>query len=315
MPEQSAGMLKFTTKPLAKRGHHRVFTRFAMIWVLCASLYVLWEAHRYIGLYALLAEWQYNNFGHHLPALSFALLLTLFASPAAGILIALRALERRRRPSGPSHEVAIEMSSSIAQLLIAIAGGLAGAALATLCYTQFLPRVEKPDRRIALGSPQSLDPVPGNVLLDGEILYERTAAFAQELLIKTRGIRFAPMVAPGSNSKVLRYFIELPSTERSARVEGDAEQPRAGVLIRNSLPGSIVRLYRYAGFEVQPPYYVLYISSATIRAPYYVAAAQLAIVALLAFIAALIQRRHVRRLALAGAGQEDAKQITPTGRP
>jgi hypothetical protein len=297
MPEHSAGLLDFRTKPLAERGYHWVFTRVAILWVLSASLYVLWEAHRYIGLYALLAEWQYDNFGHHLPALSFALLLALFASPAAGLLVALRAIDRRRFASRSFYQATIGMSSSFAQILMVFAIGLAGAAVATLCYTQFLPRVAQPERRIALGSPHSFNPAPGNVSLEGEILYDRTAAFAQDLVVTTRGIRFAPMVPTGSNSKALRYFVELPSTEQSARVKEDARQPRAGVLMRNSLPGSIVRLYRYAGFEVQPPYYVLYISSATIRAPYYVAAAQLAVVALLAFVAALIQRRYVRRLA------------------
>jgi hypothetical protein len=102
------------------------------------------------------------------------------------------------------------------------------------------------------------------------------------------------MVAPGSTDQRIRYFVELLPRE-FGRPQATINN-RTGVLLRNHLPGSIIRLYRYAGYEVTPPVYTLYISSMTLRWPYYVTAIQLTLAALIALLAAFLQHRHLRRI-------------------
>lgn len=275
------------------RGRRVVVARLLMLWVFVVAVYFLWEADRYRGLYALLAEFQFNYLGQHWPVLTFALLLIVFGSPAAWLLRTRKPGEVVPGADGPRE--GMKVSANFRRVLFAFSGGLAGAAAITFLWTLTLPRVSPPEETIAIGSPQSASPKAGPVTLQGEILYRRTSAFAQFMLVKRRGVRFAPIVAPGSKDGNIRYFIELLPDDRPPPTDAQQAQVsiRSGVLMRNNLPGSIVRLYRYAGYRVERPFYVLYASSTTIRWPYYVTGAQLALAALVTLIAALVQHRHV----------------------
>ncbi|HEU0066660.1 MAG TPA: hypothetical protein VFQ57_05405 [Sphingomonas sp.] len=283
----------FTFRRRSRLGRRVVVARLLMIWVFIVSLFFLWEADRYTGLYALLAEWQFNRFGHYLPILTFALLVIVFGSPAAWLLRARRHADRRDMADRHGREAAVRTSANFRRTLFGFSGGLAGAALVTLLFALTLPRMSTPRAIVSVGGPQSAKPRLGPVVLRGQILYTRTSAFAQNLLIAARGVRFAPIVAQGDAGVKLRYFVELLPGDYGPVRTVPLSSVRSGVLMRNSLPGSIVRLYRYAGYDVETPYYVLYESTRTLRWPYYLTAAQLAIAALIAFIMALFQHRHV----------------------
>jgi hypothetical protein len=260
--------------------------------VFFVTVFILWKAYTYTGIYAVLAEWQYDNLGHHLPSLSFILMLALFTSPAVLMLLIRRRLHKPGQAS--KQAVAAVADSRSARVFIALAGGLAGAALVTFCFAARLPEVGEPDQIIQIGRTGSLTPREGNVELKGDVLYDRTSVFAQDMLVTTRGIRFAPMIAAGATADDVRYFVELLPVERSGRGVRRFTQARKGYLYSDKLPGSILRLYRYAGYRVPAPHYVLYATTATIRGPYFVTAAQLAFIALLSMVAALMQHRYAR---------------------
>lgn len=292
-----------------RKSRRVVVARFMAVWVFVVLLYFLWEASTYRGLYALLSEWQFEQFGHYLPVLTFAFLAILFGSPAAWLFRARRRADSRILTDRTGREAAIQTGSNFRRILFAFAGGLAGAALVTLFWTLTLPRITPPHRTITVGAPDSVAPKPGAAILRGRIVYTRTAAFAQDLWITRRGVRFAPVLSAVGNEKprTIRYFVELlPTDVPDPRLDNldNAVLSRSGVLFADALPGSIVRLYRYAGYTVESPYYVLYASGRTIRWPYYVTAAQLATAALIMFLAGLFQHGHLRR-----ASREDAPEI------
>ncbi|SEN61152.1 hypothetical protein SAMN05192583_3146 [Sphingomonas gellani] len=271
-----------------------VVGRLLMAWVLVVSLYFLWEADHYSGLYAWFAEWQFDLFGQYLPVLTYALLVIGFGWPAAWLLRARRRADRREL-SG--REAVVYTSSNFRRVLFAFAGGLAGAALVVLLWTLTLPRVAPPRQVVEVGSSLAGDPAEGPVILRGRIDYARTSALAEDLLVTTKGMRFAPMFgSSGDDGRQIRYFVELLPSDLGRPRTVPTRSVRAGVLVRNRLPGSIVRLYRYAGYTVEKPFYVLFASNASIRRPYIVTAVQLALAALIALVAALFQHRHVRRI-------------------
>jgi hypothetical protein len=273
-----------------------VVARLLGLWVFLVLLYFLWEASEYRGLYALLSEWQFEQFGHYLPVLTFAFLAILFGSPAAWLFRARRRADRPVLGDRTGRAAAIATGSNFRRILFAFSGGLLGAALVTLLWTLTLPRMAPTTRIITVGAPDSIAPARGPATLRGHILYTRTAAFAQDLWITRRGVRFAPVLAAAGQERprTIRYFVELlPTDVPDPRME-QAVLERSGVLLRDALPGSIVRLYRYAGYTVESPYHVLYASGRTIRWPYYVTAVQLAVAALILFLAGLFQHGHLR---------------------
>lgn len=290
----------------AKRPKRVVVARVLAVWVFIVLIYFLWEASTYRGLYALLSEWQFEQFGHYLPILTFAFLALLFGSPAAWLFRARRRADSPVLADRTGHEAAIVTGSNFRRILFAFAGGLAGAALVTLLWTLTLPRMTPPQRTITVGAPDSIDPPRGPATIRGRIVYTRTAAFAQDLWITRRGVRFAPVLSATGDERprTIRYFVELlPTDQPDPRVDMDrAVLARSGVLLRDALPGSIVRLYRYAGYTVESPYHVLYASSRTLRWPYYVTAIQLAVAALILLLAGLFQHGHVRHVARQGDG-------------
>ena len=259
-------------------------------WLVVVTLYFLWEAATYHGLYALLAEWQFDTFGRYLPILTLALPILVFGSPA---LLMLRSRRRDDMAASPAtRRQAVALGSGFRRVLFVTASVLGVAALATFVWALFLPTMATPTRNIVLGTPASVAPAEGPAFVKGQILYKRTAAFNQNLLFMQRGVRFAPIVVPGQSVPSIQYFVELPpSTSTNPQVPSAT---RAGVLMRSHLPGSIVQLYRYAGYHISKPYYLLYASEQTMRWPYYVTGAQLALAALIVLIAALLQHRHVR---------------------
>ena len=281
----------------ASRAPRRVVVgRLLAIWVLLVALYFLWEADHYAGLYAWLAECQFDLFGQYLPVLTYALLVIGFGWPAAWLLRARRRADRRELVG---RDAAIYTSANFRRVLFSFAGGLAGASLVAFLWTLTLPRVGPPRQIIDIGAAVGGNVVEGPTILRGRIDYARTSALAEDFAVTTKGMRFAPMFASSADhNRQILFFVELlPSDLGRPRVVPN-RSVRSGVLVLNRLPGSIVRLYRYAGYTVEKPLYVLFASNASVRRPYVVAAVQLALAALIAFIAGLFQHRHVRLISI-----------------
>lgn len=267
--------------------------RAAWVWFVVAAAYFLWEAIAYRGLYAVASEWQLDQFGRYLPVFTYACLVTILGlAPASLILRFGPTTERERRRR--THVKAVRSSRALATGLFAFAILLLLAACASLIRGLAVPDIGTPSRVIDIGSPESLSPEEGHVVLRGRILYPRTSAFAQNLLLARRGIRFAPMVGLSDQGNYIRYFVELPGRTDVRTSFSDMTQGRRGLLRKNALPGSIVRLYGYAGDTVEQPYFVLYTSSQTLRWPYYIMAVQFMLGALITGLAYLLHRRHMR---------------------
>ena len=101
------------------------------------------------------------------------------------------------------------------------------------------------------------------------------------------------MVGGRQGPNELKYFIQFAPTDVRA---GTGTVSMTGVLKRNGLPGEIVRLFRYAGYQVDEPHYVLFVEPAAMRWPYLATAVQLLIGALLVLALGLFQRRRVRHI-------------------
>lgn len=260
-------------------------------WAVVVILYFLWETLGYRGIYARVAEWQFDQFGHYFPMFNYGLLVLLFASP----VFWLARLSPRSKRRGEAIHRALATGNRFRIFLLALAGIFGAAALGTVLWTVTLPAMSAPTDHVSAGSSQA-GVKTGPATLSGHILYSRTSAYSQTILLKKRGVRFAPVLATSPGNRAIQYFIELAPSDVFVEDAGDKVSTRAGVLMPNSLPGSIVLLYRYAGYDVANPYYVLYTSPKTIRWPYYLAALQLLTAALISLIAALLQHRHVKMI-------------------
>lgn len=278
-----------------KRRRHKIVARLLMLWFFLISIYFLWEAEKYTGFYAFAAEQQFDFLGQYWPVFTYSFLMILFGWPIAWLLKDTRSAARDGDPIINEDDEALRLNQNLRRTLFALAGGLCGAALVVLCWTLTLPKPSAPTAMIAIGSPQSINPPLGSISLKGDILYDRTSVFAQNLMFKTRGVRFAPIIDPQDREATIRYFIELqPSDIQNGNIVAEPVS-RTGLLRINALPGSVVQLYKYAGFDVTSPHYVLYTDPMTIKWPYYVTAIQLACAAFICLIAALFQHRHVER--------------------
>jgi hypothetical protein len=258
-------------------------------WIALVAVVLLWQATQYTGVMAVLGEWQFNAIGRHYPTFNYAFLVFVLSLP--GYILFLR--PRRRATTDLPGTGTVRSAILFMRAIFGTAAGLGAACLVVLIATLFLPGDAGPVQRIALNQAIIALPHEGLTQLSGHIIYERTAGFDEELVAVRRSSRYAPMVAPGDTTTDLQFFVQLPPVEGSAR-EGTSTM--TGILKRNGLPGAIVRLYRYAGYDLANPHFVLFADAATMRWPYLITAFQLAFGGLVMAAAGLWQRRRIGRL-------------------
>jgi len=267
-------------------------------------LYFSWEAAAYRGIYAYLAEWQFDHIGQDLPTFTFGVLTTLFAWPA----LRLFRRRRRRRRSLPrnataeqraayaalserrDYDAAIDSARDYMHFLYGFASSLAFAAAVALIWTLFLPRLAGNAQEISI---TDMHPPEGAVRMSGTVDYGRIASFSRGILLVRRSELYAPIIPAGAKNPTIRYFVEFSPDERSEIRDGASLKRRSGILVRSDLPGALVRLYRYLGYDIGAPYYVLYASSLTMRWSYYMIALQFTLGALIFLVAGLFQRKHM----------------------
>ncbi|KQU62031.1 hypothetical protein ASG67_02505 [Sphingomonas sp. Leaf339] len=285
------------------------------IWAVFVSVFLLWQTLTYRGLMALAAEWQFNTFGRYYPSLTYILLAAIIASPVLWLLRGRRRRDDEVRGVNYTMTEAAQVAAKLPgrnfiRAILGVAGGCVVACLVVLIAMASLPSDVGQVQRIAIGSPAAIEPRTGPTELVGSVLRSRTAGLNQELLVARRTIRFAPMLSPGGNNReALHFFVEIGADENAATLQSDGT--REGVLRRHGLPGELVRLFQYAGYEVADPYYVLFASRSALQWPYRVAAIQLAIVGLICLIAA--GGLHVRRERLRRHLREQDVAIAPAG--
>jgi len=273
------------------------------LWIILVVAYFTWQSGTYRGVVALLAEWQFNEFGVYHPLLTFLLFVLLLAP-----LPYLFTRRRRKSPQASASAVpatdtvavradfsrAIRAASRFLNVLVYAAAGCFAAALIVAFMLLLLPTARGPIQRITASTSSPLVPTQGLTELRGGIIYTRTSAFDEDLWFVRRNVRFAPMVDPAADPSYIRYFLELSPTDGSA--DTAAVSARQGILVADGLPGELFRLYRYAGYRMTPRHYVLFRSAMTMRWPYLVWITEFVVAGLLFAVAALVQWFRRRRL-------------------
>ena len=260
-----------------------------IIWMALVALFLLWQATTYQGIMSFVGEWQFNAVGRHYATFNYVFLVFLLCLP--GYLLFLRP---GRRPGTERPEASLFRSArAFLRTLIGISAALGASVLFALGLMLRLPSQQGPVRRVDAAQPNAVPPEEGPTILSGQIIYERTAGFDEDLLFAKRSFRFAPVVGSRQGSNEIRYFVQLPPADEHGQV---SDTPMVGVLKRNGLPGEVLRLFRYAGYQVDDPNYVLFIEPSAMRWPYIATIVQFVVGALLALGVALLQRRRVRQI-------------------
>lgn len=286
----------------------------ALGWIALVLIIAIVQSTTYTGFVAALNEWQFDHLGQSFPAMTFLLLLALFALP--GLLLLGYAIRRVNIAHGMRPDaLVIQRSTRMMHVLTALAILLGIATLIILVQLARLPDGDGSARRIEVGAILGGAPVPapipalseGATRLVGQYRYDRTATFRQNVLVARRDYRFVPVqpaaARPTSIVTVFAETSQLPDI-RQARAE-----EHVGVLRRGGLPPAVAHLYRDAGFRIAPDAYVLYPDRQALTWPYIAGSAQLAIIVLLLAIAALLTRRRLRSLNI----ETDRPSLTEEG--
>lgn len=271
------------------------------LWIAIVGIIIFWQSINYRGVVAVVAEWQFDIIGVYYPTLTCLLLILLLTLPVAVFVIK----PQKRRESLLAEVQAWQSARAYLRGLFGLAGGIVAVALAMLVAMLALPNDDGPAQQITLDRPMVALPREGLTTINGAILYARTAAFDTDQLVTGRSARFAPIVAPGSRDQNLQFFVELPPVDQQTR-RGAISM--TGILKRGAMPGELVQLYRYAGYRVEQPFYVLHSTAASLRRPYIVVIVQLLLAGLLIGILGAVQWRRVR--ALRGGADTPAPTLT-----
>lgn len=279
-------MAKQTETPRSRSrqaDNRRYFSSLALLVLI--ALFIVWQTVAYRGVIAVLAEWQFDVLGRYRPLLTFLVFMTLLSVP-----LYLFGLTRKRS----TQSQAARRARRLSLVLLSTALILAIIALVTYAVVRMSP--ENPNAPVRVRVDTAHVPPLGPVTLEGEVMYDRITTLDERIWLLSRNIRFVPVVAPGGGGRGSRlsYFVALPPVDPNY----SSKSPRAwtGTLREGGLPGEIIRLYRYAGYRVEAPYYVLFTQPETLHWPELVVALQFAIGSLIALIGGLLQLTHARSM-------------------
>ncbi len=253
------------------------------------AIVLVWQSADYFGIMSLIGEWQFNALGRHYPTFNYVLLTFLLCLP--GYLLFLK--PRQRAETEQAEAAVLRSARVMLKAMVGAAIGLGVGALVTLVLVLLLPSASGERQQIDLARPALTLPGQGPAQITGSVLYDRTAGFDEDIFFFKHTYRFAPIVGAGQDATDLRYFIQLPPVNDRTRA---GVGPYVGVLKRDGLPGEVVRLFRYAGFTLENPHFVLYMEPSAMRWPYLMGMLQFAIGAIVALLAGLAQRGRVRRV-------------------
>lgn len=267
----------------------RYYTSFALLALM--ALVIVWQTVEYRGVIAVIAEWQFDVLGRYRPILTYLIIMTLLSVPLylAGFF---QKQSTRRRAALPTRATrrALRLAWSLLLTGLTLAIG-AAVAYALIPTPPDLQSTRAHFTVSTLGAPPT-----GPVTLEGDVMYDRTTALDERMWLLARSIRFAPVVVPGAGGRggTLRYFVAFPATEAGKRAASPSGW--TGVLRQGALPGEVVRLYRYAGYRVATPHYVLFTQPDMLTWSDRLLAFHLLVSALIALIGGMLQLAHARRM-------------------
>ena len=268
----------------------------ACLAVVCMLVLLWWAAH-YEAVVESLGEWQFATFGRYFPSLTVALAVALVSVPVASFV----AWQRRRRIALAAREGLVSPRDRV---LVAVNGALRGRIffLAVAAFAALW----------AIGAALTLLSLPGAqgtvatvTGAEGAAVVEGPARFAPGRTLGRVGrleewagvVRRVTYVAPvrpvSARTGPVRFFTEV---ERLAGPQPRFVPIREGILEARGLPGELVNLYRGDGVETVDRPFLLVRDADWLRWRPLVLGGQLALLALLALVAALMLQRQARRL-------------------
>lgn len=275
---------------LSNSRKQRVKAVFFAIWTAIVAVALAEQFIHYYGLVAFVDEWQFGLFGRAYPLIGFVIPAAVLASPGLVFFWRARTRSSAERLAGATIKSAVVFS----RVLLGVAACFGFGALIFLIASLQVPGDPDLDQRIDLGKPVIAVPMEGPTSITGSLIYGQTAVFDQSLLFMRKSQRFAPIVPLGATSNDLQFFVELPAAVNAESLR-DISTVR-GILQRNALPGELVSLYRYAGFRVEPPYYVLFLDKSSVSWPQRRTALMLFLISLIFCGLMLLQWRRIKGL-------------------
>lgn len=286
----------------AKQNRYHLAWTISLLWVTLVTLYFLWEAWSYSGLFARISEWEYARLNRAYPSLNTILLILIFSLPALVLIYPRKRKKGAEQqedhaigPVGPESSFALRLVHIVRRGIQLLFGAACIAAVLSLILGLTIPFSGTADRTIAVGSPDSQAPASGPAQLTGTTIPSQAVTMINRFVSDDRPMRFVPIVAPGQPEGTARYFVQFHDTGDASAFATATSPSFTGVLVRNGLPGPIASLYRSIGQSVPRPHYVLYTSASAARWPYFAAAGQFAFCALLLLGVLMLQRRRLKK--------------------
>lgn len=253
------------------------------------ALILTWQSFIYRGLFAALAEWQFRNWDRMWPFATIATLTGLVLLPFV-LLVAWR-LRRRRRLLGRADRLTVVARDTlIASVLkiLAIVFGIIAAILVVYAFS-IGTLADKPVANLSLE--ESATPEAGLVNARGTVMTDRVGYYRERLVFFGRDLYVAPLANSGTDNSI-RFFVEIPQQD----LERPERREFEGFLRRSAVPGGLERLYQNAGYEISRPTYIIFQDLSSARWPFFSAAGDLGLIALLLAICWLVLRRHIGKI-------------------
>ncbi len=261
-------------------------------WAVVVISVLVWQTFAYRGLVATLAEWQFRTFDRFFPIVTISLLTALLTLPFS-LIVLVRILRRTGDRSRNGNEAFRRQASHMQRFLLVVMIGatVVAAIVAALGFASV--GIAEREQAISIAAPPPED-FQGLARLQGDLRLDRIGYYRERFLFTGRDLWVAPVTSRAPDGGI-RYFVEVDARRPSASESGVMR----GYLRRSALPGGLERLYRYAGYRIDHPTYVLFATPASARWPFLSAAADMLILTLIAGIFWLVGRWRMRKLARA----------------
>lgn len=276
--------------PGANRISVRMLVYIALAWGVLVCAVLAWQAYTYRGVFAAMAEWQFRAWDRMFPVATIGLTTLLLQLPF--LLIILFRLRARRRKRGPIRLKTVIARESLGVRILGILAGLA-LLIAGILVVLGLTASGVAEKPAGLTSLANTSRGSGDfVRTRGLVRMDRIGYYRERFVFVGRDLWVAP-VTSGDDDREISVFVEV--TPRTKASEPEAREVE-GIVRPAAVPGGLRRLYEYEGYAVSPDAHVIFSSRASAQWPYFSAAGDIAIGALLALLLACGLLWHVRRL-------------------
>lgn len=263
-----------------------------LVWAVIVMIALVWQSRTYTGIMATLAEWQFREFDRFFPVATIAVLTAALTLPFS-LILAIRLFRRGKRRDHGDETVKPQPRprSQVAERFTAVlAIGAIASALVVLVVGFNAGVGSEKAQRISVDATLPAD-FEGPARMRGSLRLDRIAFYKERFVITGRDLWVAPLVSQ-DEAAPLHYFVQI----RPQRPQAAETREVSGYLRKQAIPGGLARLYENAGYRVAPQAFVLFSDRRSALWPYYSAASDLAILALVAALLwSLLRRNRLRK--------------------